>query len=302
MAVNPQKIRVGACDSMVLFNTVDLGASTGGVELNYNATVLAVEIDQAIMPIQAYKTKEEVDFAVSLVQAQMNLVATAYAYLNATSNPVTTTAAGILNGGASTACPSLTSLTLTGTAATTTYTYQIVPFNSNGDGVPSAATGTDTTTTGPASLSASTYFTLVHPGNVSGAVGYKIWRSTGGPSQGIIGTVYGNAGFTFNDTGLAAAAGGYVAPTTNPATPNVDQFAFGNQMNVPSGNFDFSVPHNDGTSNHLRGHFYKAYSSKAIKLDFMRTKVSELSKVSLGLLADTTKPAGQQAGYLVDEY
>src|SRR5207249_76711 len=176
------------------------------------------------------------------------------------------------------------------------------PFCSAGDGVPSAATGTDTTATGPTTLSTSTFFTLVHPGNVAGAVGYKIWRSAGGGSQGIIGTVYGNGAFTFTDTGLAAAAGGYVPAAANPTAPNVDAFPFGNQVGVPSGPFDFAVPKNDGTVNHLRGHFWKVYSGKGVKFDLMRDKITEYNKVSLMVLGDPTRPLNQQAGTVYEEY
>lgn len=299
MAVNPLKIRLGACDAMSLFGSVDLGASTGGAELNYTPTVLAVEIDQTIMPFLAYKTKEEVDFDVVLAQAQMNLLAAAYGYLSPTVNPVVTTAAGFLAGGSTTIPASPTALVLTGTPASVTYTYAVIPFCSNGDGIPSASAAT---ILGPVSLSAISYFTFTYPGRVPGAVGYRVLRSGGGGSQGIIGTIYGNGGFTFVDNGLPATVTGYVPATANPLTPNVDQFTFGNNLYVPNGQFTFAVPKNDGSANHLRGLFYQAYSAKAIKLDFTRTKISELNKVSLSLLSDPTKPVGQQAGWVAEEY
>lgn len=79
MATTVSKIRLGACDTMTLLG-VDLGSSIGGAELTYNPTNFLVEIDQAIMPVQAFKTKEEISFGVALAQYQMSLVAAVFSY------------------------------------------------------------------------------------------------------------------------------------------------------------------------------------------------------------------------------
>lgn len=296
MTVLANKIRLGAADSMVLFNTYDLGASMGGLELNYNPTTLQVEIDQAIMPVAAYHTKEEISLDVALVQLQMNLVSLAFGYGSQSSIGVSTTAAGTMAAG------SAPTLSTVGTAGVVSYSYQVVAFDSYGDQVPAAGTAI---ATGNAVLSATNYINITHAGNVVGAVGYKIIRSAsaGSPSStGLIGTVWGNqpSGFTFSDTGLAATA--YSAAIAAPAYPNADQFNFGGTIGVPSGPFDAAVPKNDGTVLHWRLHLHKVVSAKAIKIDAKRDKITELSKVSLVALADMTQSVGKYAGYLVEEY
>src|ERR1700730_608846 len=153
MAVNALKIRLGACDQMTLFGNIDLGASVGGVELNYSPTVFQVEVDQITMPFAAFKTKEEVTFDVALVQIQMNLVAIAFGYASPTTTGITTTAAGTIStAGAPVVTP-------VGGAAVT-YTYQWVAFTSAGDGIPSA---NGTTAAGPTTLSPTTYNSIARP-------------------------------------------------------------------------------------------------------------------------------------------
>src|ERR1700730_15898917 len=130
MAVNALKIRLGACDQMTLFGNIDLGASVGGIEINYGPTVFQVEVDQITVPFAAFKTKEEVTFDVALVQIQMNLVAIAFGYASSTATGVTTVASGTL------VPPGAPVLTITGGAAGT-YTYTWVAFSSAGDSLPS---------------------------------------------------------------------------------------------------------------------------------------------------------------------
>lgn len=160
---------------MFLFGNIDLGASVGGAELNYNPTVFAVEIDQSILPVKMFKTKEDVTFSVALAQIQMNLVAAAMSY----------------------------------------------------------ATAGVTTVTG---------------------------------------------------------------------TPATDTLYFGGTVTVQSGTFDWTSPKNTGTGNKLLGHLNNVVSAKAIKLNFVRDKNTEISKCELTALADLTQPAGQQAGWLRDTY
>lgn len=78
MAANALKIRLGACDTMTLFGTIDLGASVGGAELTYSPDTFLVEIDQAIQPVKSFHVKEEITFACALAQYQMNLVAASF--------------------------------------------------------------------------------------------------------------------------------------------------------------------------------------------------------------------------------
>src|ERR1035437_9171557 len=97
MAVNYTKIRLGAPDSMILdaalSSFIDLGASSGGAQLAYNATYFPIEIDQTILPATAYKTKEEIMFSVALVQSQAS---TLLAAMSLGTDLLTTTAAGTM--------------------------------------------------------------------------------------------------------------------------------------------------------------------------------------------------------------
>ena len=295
MAVNALKIRLGAPDSMILFsgfsNQTDLGSSTGGVEINYNPTVLAVEIDQSILPVASYRTKEDLSFDVALAEIQMNRVALAFGSASQTASGIITTASGTL------AAPAAPVPTVVGTPASTTYTYTWVAWSSGGDSIPSTA---GTVATGPVTLSTTNYISIAAPATVTGAVGFKLIRTVGGTSQGLIQTFYGTPTAAFLDTGIAATA--YTPIAVAPTYPNSDQTYVGGSLFVPNGPFDFSIPKNDGTTNHLRGHFNKVYSAKSTKIDSSRTKISELNKVSLMCLADLTQVVGRQGGYITEEY
>lgn len=94
MAVNQLKIRLGAPTTQWLTfssGAVELGATTGGAELTYNPTILAIECDQILMAIQAYKTKEEVSYDVAMEQYQINFVAMVWDYNQASVTTVTGT-------------------------------------------------------------------------------------------------------------------------------------------------------------------------------------------------------------------
>lgn len=294
MAVNAAKIRVGAPDLMMLDATtaspVDIGASTGGAVLQYNATYFPVEIDQTILAATAYKTKEEILFSVTLVQQQAS---TLVAAMSLQSSVKTTTASGTM--AAMTPAPTVTN---NGTPASTTYVYDVVPFNYNGDGVP---VDSASFTTGPATLTSVNSLTITWTEVPPGATGVKIVRKTGGASQGLIATLFSFAvPGSFIDTGLVATA--YVAATAQPATPNIDMVTFGGDLSVPTHTFDWAVPKNDGTQNHWLGHLYKCYSGKAISIDWMKTKQADLTKFELSCLADTTRAVGAQAGYVAELY
>lgn len=288
MAVLVNKIRLGAPDSMFL-GAQDLGASMGGTELNYNPTVLQVEIDQSILPVGVFKTKEEISFDVAVLQSQVKLVQTVFGYAQS----VQTTAPGTL---ATATAPVVTHV---GTAGAATWVYKIVAFNSAGDGIPSP-TGTDTT--GNAVLTPGNYEVISWTA-VPLAAGYKINRFTSGGTPvttGIIGIVSASQPLVFNDVGLVATA--YTPSGVNPATPNQDQGFFGGSVNIPVTTFDAAIPKNDGSSNHIRLHFNNAASYKAIKMTAARDKITDFSKLSLLAIADLTQAAGAQAGYLIEEY
>ena len=85
-----------------------------------------------------------------------------------------------------------------GSAGTTTYSYIIAAFNETGE---TAGTAAGTTTTGNATLSASN-FNRVTWSAVASADGYNIYgRTSTGYGHVYLGTVYGQATATFDDTG-----------------------------------------------------------------------------------------------------
>lgn len=101
--------------------------------------------------------------------------------------------------------PSAPTVTVTGAAGTTSYSYYIVATDRNGNKtLPSAVT---TITTGNATLSGSNYNTISWTA-VPGAVSYDILKADTGHSiaTGVTGT-------SFNDQGAASVA--YTAPTRN---------------------------------------------------------------------------------------
>lgn len=110
-------------------------------------------------------------------------------------------------------------ITTSGTAGTSTWTYVIVPKDINGQA--SAAGTAASTTTGNATLTGSNYNVISWP-LVSGAYSYDVYRTAKGTSPstlGFIGNVLstaatsGNGSAFLNDTGLAG--NGATAPTVN---------------------------------------------------------------------------------------
>lgn len=292
MAVAYQRIRLGAPDSMILdANTatpIDLGASTGGATLAYSCTYLGVEIDQTILPANAYKTKEDIIFSVSLVQETASLVAAA---MSLGTDLITTTAAGPMT------TPATPVITTAGTAGVVTWGYQVIAVGPNGDSIPSIA---GTTTTGNAALTTTNYNIVTWAANAGAFLGYKIYRSASGgtpASTGLIATL-GPGATTFNDTGIAATA--YTLTVANPTNSAQDQLFFGGRLSVPFHVFDWQVPKNDGTGNKWLGHLNRCFSSKPVTIDYKRDKVTEVAKMELMALADTTQATGRQAGWLAE--
>ena len=88
-----------------------------------------------------------------------------------------------------------------GTAGTTTYSYRITARSLVGETLASPA---GTTTTGNATLGA-TNFNRITWTSVSGAVDYRIYRTTSGGSPATTGLIGSTTSLTFDDTGLAAS-------------------------------------------------------------------------------------------------
>jgi hypothetical protein len=245
-----------------------------------------VEIDQTILPANAYKTKEDVLFSVSLVQETASIVAAA---MSLGTDLITTTVAGAMT------TPAAPTVTPTGAAGVIGYSYQIVAVSANGDSMPSTA---GTTTTGNATLTTTNYNALSWVANAGAFLGYKVIRSAsaGAPSTtGLIATL-GPGATSFNDTGFAATA--YTPAIANPTNSQQDQIFFGGRLAVPFHTFDWQVPKNDGTGNKWVGHLNRCFSSKAVTIDYKRDKVTEVAKMELMALADTTQATGRQAGWI----
>lgn len=84
--------------------------------------------------------------------------------------------------------PAAPGVTPAGGTGATTYSYHVVATNGGGDSLPSATT---TITNGVASLSAAQYNQITWP-VVDGAQGYKIIRTAGGGSAGVLPSANGN--------------------------------------------------------------------------------------------------------------
>ncbi len=100
-------------------------------------------------------------------------------------------------------------ITPQGTTGATTYGYKIVA--TNGAGVTAASTE-GTTATGNATLSSSNFNRITWTA-VTGATGYKVYRTTGAATQGLISTITSGSTVTLDDTGLVG--GGETAETVN---------------------------------------------------------------------------------------
>jgi hypothetical protein len=91
-------------------------------------------------------------------------------------------------------------------------TYAVVAFNDQGDTPQSAPTNT---AVGPTTLDA-THYNTVNWSAVANAKGYKVIRTAGGPSQGLIATVLAGT-LTFRDDNSEGAATVYTPSAANPA-------------------------------------------------------------------------------------
>jgi hypothetical protein len=118
--------------------------------------------------------------------------------------------AGSLNltGGNNTlASPAAPTITTHGTAGSTTYNYMVTATNASGGETTPSPVGL--TSTGNATLTSSNYNQIAWS-SVTGATGYKVYRTLGGNVQGLIGSTTATS---LNDTGLGAS--GTSVPTNN---------------------------------------------------------------------------------------
>jgi hypothetical protein len=112
----------------------------------------------------------------------------------------------ILGGTAGISPPKDITVSTVGTPGAATVSYQITSLNVNGETMGSQ---TVTVTTANATLNGTNYNALAWSA-VTGATGYSVYRTAGGPSQGKIAT--NQAGVTYNDQGAAASGS---VPTSN---------------------------------------------------------------------------------------
>ena len=122
-----------------------------------------------------------------------------------------------------------------------TWSYEIVAYNANGDGLPSAINAN--TAFGSWTLDANNYNQITWAPVVD-AVGYRVIRTAVGTapsSVGLLGSVLATAPLSFNDTGLAATT--YVANTANPVVfPATSSFVLNattGYISTPDGNAIF---------------------------------------------------------------
>jgi|SRR5215218_1800254 len=106
-----------------------------------------------------------------------------------------------ITGTAALAAPTGVAVAPQGAAGAVTYGYRVSALGGGGETL--AATEV-TTATGNATLDA-TNFNRISWNAVAGASGYVIYRTTGGATQGRIGTKNTTAPLQFDDTGLAAS-------------------------------------------------------------------------------------------------
>lgn len=98
------------------------------------------------------------------------------------------------------AAPSAPTVTPQGTPGASTVTYRIEAVDADGNVTEAGSAGS--TSTANATLNGTNYNGLTWA-VVPGAASYRVHRTAGGPSQGLIGTPTSNS---LNDTGLAATA------------------------------------------------------------------------------------------------
>ncbi|HEX4774984.1 MAG TPA: hypothetical protein VH234_05715 [Candidatus Saccharimonadales bacterium] len=103
-------------------------------------------------------------------------------------------------------------------SCTTTWGYKVTAY----DGLGETLASTETQITNGAATLNGTNFNTITPSRVSGAVSYKVYRTTAGgtpATTGLIGTIAGGAStFSLSDTGLAASGSTPASNTTGSAS------------------------------------------------------------------------------------
>ena len=135
----------------------------------------------------------------------------------------------ITNAGPLPAISAPTSLTVTptGTAGTTSYTYAVAALDGKGG---ATAVFSASTTTGNATLSSTNYNALT-VGAVTSATGYAWYRTSSGGTPSTTGFIGTTAGLTLNDTGLTIETTPPGIPTSAPISALGDSLT----TNISSG-------------------------------------------------------------------
>ena len=127
--------------------------------------------------------------------------------------------------------PSGLALTVVGTAGATTYGYKVSATNG---GYETEVSAEVTAATGNATLSATNYITVSWT-KKAGATGYKVYRTTGGATQGLIATITDRDTATVDDTGLAGDS------TTGPTVDRTGTVALADDTYIALGTDDDAV-------------------------------------------------------------
>ena len=292
MTITVGKYRLGSPTAIQLDqNTnapVDLGSSMGGVTLTFKPTVFKAVPDQVIGPVAAWRTQMEASIEMSLpeLSVQKLLAAKGFDPIGGVSTIATGTLGAI----------SAPTAVINGTPGATSYTYKVFAYTSNGDGIPVAVS--PVITTGPATLTSVNSITINWTA-VTGAIGYGVERTVGGPSQGLLQRVPAGI-LTLTDTGLAATT--YSESVVQPTYPNYDTGYTGSTISMLTHRLDLVIPKNvAGSTLNWRWTFWKVLPDGEVQIDWKRDKNSEY-KVQMACLMDTTQAAGQEFYKLVEEY
>lgn len=120
------------------------------------------------------------------------------------------------------AVPAAPTITTSGTAGSTTYTYTVTAVNVQGQTIASTA---GSTATGNTTLTGTNFNTITWTA-VNGATSYNVYRTVGGASQGNIASVSAPT-VTKNDTGLTGSG----ASPTNPTGTSLTVKSWAGQTN-----------------------------------------------------------------------
>jgi len=275
----------------------DLGASMGGAELDYTPTIFQVEIDQAIMPVNSFKTRGNLLHG-RLTQFQVALIPVAFAtprtFTTVLSGAITTPAAPVITTSVAAAPPTPTRWrAVTSTETRSPHGGDHGPRRGDFD------------------------FRRLQRHHLHRR--HQRWghlRLSGHPLRLFRQPLRDRLISPCTSASPRARPGPQKTtpdwrppPTPNsaskPSTPNTDKASTARvRRSAARPGSGRAV---DWTCQVRRNHQprprppQQRASYKAIKVDFKREKIPELAKVSLIGIADTTQPVGQQAGFLIEE-